>query len=100
MADRYQDKSPTADDDDDRGTGRRPAKGESEHAEGRTGQGGGLDVQLNNRIGVRVFQIDYNPVFLRDRSISVVGQGGAVQTQTLESNRQDNLRIGVGVLIR
>jgi opacity protein-like surface antigen len=62
--------------------------------------GGGLDVQLNNRIGVRVFQIDYNPVFLRDRSISVVGQGGAVQTQTLESNRQDNIRIGVGVLIR
>lgn len=62
--------------------------------------GGGLDVGLNGRIGVRVFQIDYNPVFLRDRSISVLGQAGAIQAQTLESNRQDNIRIGFGILIR
>lgn len=62
--------------------------------------GGGLDVGLTGRIGVRVFQIDYNPVFLRDRSINVTGQGGAVQVQTLESNRQDNIRFGFGVLIR
>jgi opacity protein-like surface antigen len=62
--------------------------------------GGGLDVGLNGRIGVRVFQIDYNPVFLRDRSINVTGQNGAVSVQTLESKRQDNIRLGFGVLIR
>lgn len=62
--------------------------------------GGGLDVGLNSRIGLRVFQVDYNPVFLGDRTINVVGLNGAVQTQTLESNRQDNIRLGVGVLIR
>lgn len=62
--------------------------------------GGGLDVSLNGRIGVRVFQIDYNPVFLRNHLINVVGQGGAVQVQTLDSNRQDNIRIGFGILIR
>ncbi|HKC63143.1 MAG TPA: hypothetical protein VKB86_05870 [Pyrinomonadaceae bacterium] len=62
--------------------------------------GGGLDVGLTGRIGLRIFQIDYNPVFLRDRSINVTGQNGAVQVQTLESNRQDNVRFGFGVLIR
>ena len=62
--------------------------------------GGGLDVGLTGRIGLRVFQIDYNPVFLRNRSINVTGQGGAVQVQTLQSNRQDNIRFGFGVLIR
>jgi hypothetical protein len=62
--------------------------------------GGGLDVSLNGRIGFRVFQIDYNPVFLRDRTINITGLNGVVQTQTLESNRQDNIRIGFGVLIR
>jgi hypothetical protein len=62
--------------------------------------GGGLDVQLNNRFGVRVFQIDYNPVFMGDRTINVAGQGGVIQTQTLESKRQDNIRLGFGLLIR
>ncbi|MDQ3820721.1 MAG: hypothetical protein M3362_23970, partial [Acidobacteriota bacterium] len=62
--------------------------------------GGGVDVGLNGRIGLRLFQIDYNPVFMGDRSITVTGQGGAAQVQTLKSNRQDNIRLGFGVLIR
>jgi hypothetical protein len=62
--------------------------------------GGGVDVGLTGRIGLRVFQFDYNPVFLRDRSITVVGQNGVVQVQTLQSKRQDNIRLGFGVLIR
>lgn len=62
--------------------------------------GGGLDVRLNNRFSLRAFQLDYNPVFLRERSINVLGTAGALETQTLESNRQDNIRIGVGVVIK
>jgi opacity protein-like surface antigen len=62
--------------------------------------GGGLDVRANDRVAVRVFQVDYNPVFLRDRSISVLGAAGALQTQTIESNRQDNIRLGFGVVFK
>jgi opacity protein-like surface antigen len=62
--------------------------------------GGGLDVRLSDRVGLRVLQIDYNPVFLRDRSISVLGGAGAVQPTRLESNRQDNIRLGFGVTFK
>jgi opacity protein-like surface antigen len=62
--------------------------------------GGGLDVRVNDRVSIRALQVDYNPVFLRDRSISVLGSAGAVQAQTLESNRQDNIRLSFGVVFR
>jgi opacity protein-like surface antigen len=62
--------------------------------------GGGLDVRLNNRVGLRVLQVDYNPVFLRDRSINVLGAAGALTPQTLESNRQDNIRLSFGVTFK
>lgn len=62
--------------------------------------GGGLDVRVGDRVGLRVLQVDYNPVFLRDRSISVLGGAGAVQPQTLESNRQDNIRLSFGITIK
>ncbi len=62
--------------------------------------GGGLDVRLNERVGLRVIQVDYNPVFLRDRSISVLGGAGAIQPTRLESNRQDNIRLGFGVTFK
>ena len=60
--------------------------------------GGGLDVRLSDRVSLRVIQIDYAPVFLRDRSISVLGQAGAVQTFTLEGQRQDNIRFSFGIV--
>ena len=31
--------------------------------------GGGVDVRLNDRVDVRVIQVDYNPIFLRNRTI-------------------------------
>jgi opacity protein-like surface antigen len=62
--------------------------------------GGGLDVRLNDRIGLRVLQVDYNPVFLRDRSINVLGAAGALTPQTIESNRQDNIRLSFGVTFK
>lgn len=62
--------------------------------------GGGVDVKLSDRIGLRLIQFDYNPVFLRDRSISVLGQTGALATQTLEGQRSDNLRFSFGITIK
>jgi opacity protein-like surface antigen len=62
--------------------------------------GGGMDVRLNDRVGLRVLQVDYNPVFLRDRSINVLGAAGAITPQTLESNRQDNIRLSFGVTFK
>ena len=62
--------------------------------------GGGLDVRLNERVGLRLLQVDYNPVFLRDRSINVLGATGALNTQTLEGQRQDNIRLGFGVTFK
>jgi opacity protein-like surface antigen len=62
--------------------------------------GGGLDVRLNERVGLRLIQFDYNPVFLRDRSVQVLGSAGAIQTQQLEGQRQDNLRFSFGVTFK
>lgn len=60
--------------------------------------GGGVDIRLGDRISIRAIQVDYTPVFLRDRSISVLGQTGAIQPFTLEGQRQDNIRISVGIV--
>lgn len=62
--------------------------------------GGGLDVRLNPRVGLRLIQFDYNPVFLRDRSVQVLGSSGAIQTQQLEGQRQDNLRFSFGLTFK
>ena len=62
--------------------------------------GGGVDVKLNDRVDLRVLQVDYNPVFLRDRSIQVLGGAGAVIPQRLEGQRQDNIRLSFGVVFR
>jgi hypothetical protein len=34
--------------------------------------GGGIDVRLNDRIDIRVIQVDYNPVFLKSRTVEDV----------------------------
>jgi len=60
--------------------------------------GGGVDVRLGERFKVRLFQFDYAPVFLRDRSIDVLGDAGAIQRFTLEGQRQDNIRISIGIV--
>lgn len=60
--------------------------------------GGGLDVRLTDRFSIRAVQIDYAPVFLRDRTLSVLGSTGAIQNFTLEGQRQDNLRFSFGIV--
>jgi opacity protein-like surface antigen len=62
------------------------------------GVGGGLDIRLGERFSIRAIQVDYAPVFLRDRSVNLLGGAGAIQPITLEGQRQDNIRISVGVV--
>lgn len=40
--------------------------------------GGGLDVRLNKRIGLRVIQVDYNPVRLDGQTLNNVRFGGGI----------------------
>ena len=60
--------------------------------------GGGLDIRLTDRFSLRAFQVDYAPVFLGDRSISVLSNAGALVPLTLEGQRQDNVRFSIGVV--
>jgi opacity protein-like surface antigen len=62
------------------------------------GIGGGLDIRLGERFSLRAIQVDYMPVFLRDRSVDVLGGAGAIVPLTLEGQRQDNVRISVGIV--
>jgi Outer membrane protein beta-barrel domain len=60
------------------------------------GIGGGLDIRIGERFSFRAIQVDYLPVFLRDRSVAVLGSSGAIVPITLEGQRQDNIRFSVG----
>ena len=51
--------------------------------------GGGIDIRVNDRIDVRVFQADYNPIFLSDRN--ELGFG---------NTRADNVRFSFGVVFK
>ena len=51
--------------------------------------GGGVDVRVSDRVVLRVFQVDYNPIFLS--SINELGFGKV---------RADNVRFSFGVVIR
>ena len=57
--------------------------------------GAGVDVRWGG-VGIR-FQADYAPIFLRDRSVVVLGAAGALQPFTLEGQRQDNIRFSIGI---
>lgn len=61
------------------------------------GIGGGLDLRLGDGpYRLRLIQLDYAPIFLRDKSVEVLGAAGAIQPATLSGQRQDNLRLSVG----
>ena len=59
--------------------------------------GGGVDMRLNDRITLRIFQLDYAPVFLGDRAVTALRQAGVLQTNELEGQRQDHVRFSFGV---
>jgi len=63
------------------------------------GVGGGLDVRLGDGpVRIRVIQIDYTPIFYRDKSIEVLGSSGALQPFNLEGQRADNVRFAFGIV--
>jgi opacity protein-like surface antigen len=53
--------------------------------------GGGVDYELNDRFAVRLFQFDYNPIFLRSRTIDSIAFPG----HTL-----NGVRISAGIVIK
>ena len=59
--------------------------------------GGGVDVRVGERTKIRIFQMDYAPIFLRDRTVEVLGGTGVIEPTTLNGQRQDNFRFSVGV---
>ena len=62
------------------------------------GVGGGLDMMVTARFKVRLFQVDYSPIFLGDRSINVLSEAGIIQPFQLDGQRQDNVRISFGII--
>jgi opacity protein-like surface antigen len=50
--------------------------------------GGGLDVRVNKRFDVRLFQVDYNPIFLKDGN------------DTGFNRRADNVRFSFGIVFK
>jgi hypothetical protein len=51
--------------------------------------GGGVDVKVHKNIDIRIFQVDYNPIFVRDRTIDGVDFNGTTQ---------NNFRFSFGVV--
>jgi opacity protein-like surface antigen len=59
--------------------------------------GGGLDIRAGERAKIRVIQLDWAPVFLKDRTVNVLGSAGIIEPATLNGQRQDNWRFSFGV---
>jgi opacity protein-like surface antigen len=62
------------------------------------GAGGGLDWRVSDGWKVRLFQVDYAPVFLSDQSINILTQAGAIQPFALNGQRMDNVRFSFGIV--
>jgi opacity protein-like surface antigen len=62
------------------------------------GAGGGLDWRVGDKLKVRVFQVDYAPVFLSDQSIQRLTDAGALEPFTLNGQRMDNVRFSFGIV--
>lgn len=65
--------------------------------------GGGLDIKLNNKLDVRVFQVDWNIINRGDQQTGIVLAPTPFQTVgtpfVIQGTRQDNLRLSVGIVI-
>ena len=65
--------------------------------------GGGLDIKLNDRFDLRVVQIDWNIINRGDQQVGTVLVPTPLQTVgqpfQIPGTRQDNLRIGIGIVI-
>ena len=65
--------------------------------------GGGLDIKLNDRLDVRVVQIDWNIINRGDQETGIVLAPTPFQTVGtpffIQGTRQDNLRLSIGIVI-
>lgn len=65
--------------------------------------GGGLDIKLNNRFDLRVVQVDWNIINRGEQQTGIVLVPTPLQTVgspfVIPGTRQDNLRLGVGIVI-
>ena len=65
--------------------------------------GGGLDIKINHRFDVRLVQIDWNIINRGDQQTGIVLAPTPFQTVgtpfVIQGTRQDNLRIGIGIVI-
>jgi len=65
--------------------------------------GGGLDIKLNNRFDLRIVQIDWNIINRGDQQTGIVLVPTPNQTVgspfVIRGTRQDNLRLGIGIVI-
>ena len=62
------------------------------------GAGGGLDWRVGESLKVRLFQVDYAPVFLSNQSINILTQAGAIEPFALNGQRMDNVRFSFGIV--
>ena len=65
--------------------------------------GGGLDIKLNKRFDLRIVQIDWNIINRGDQQTGIVLVPTPNQTVgspfVIQGTRQDNLRLGIGIVI-
>src|SRR6185295_16998416 len=65
--------------------------------------GGGVDIRLNKRFDVRVVQLDWNIISRGDQQTGIVLTPTPFQTVgtpfVIPGTRQDNLRLGIGIVI-
>jgi opacity protein-like surface antigen len=65
--------------------------------------GGGLDIKLNDRFDLRVVQVDWNIIKRGDQEVGIVLVPTPFQTVgqpfLIPGTRQDNLRLGIGIVI-
>jgi len=65
--------------------------------------GGGLDIKLTDRFDLRLVQIDWNIINRGDQQTGIVLAPTPFQTVgqpfVIPGTRQDNLRLGIGIVI-
>ena len=65
--------------------------------------GGGIDIKLTDRIDIRAVQVDWNIIKRGDQQLGIVLVPTPFQTVgqpfVLPGTRQDNLRLGIGIVI-
>lgn len=59
--------------------------------------GGGVDIRAGKRIDIRVLEIDYNPVFARDRRARIIS--GSFTNVSFTGQTAHNFTFGVGIVI-